>query len=221
MNTMLLLLLLLLQFAAAAAAAEVSPAGQVQPSSSVQPSSCSSELARLCSGARGASSGNCLVCAGTHQQQLMQASCNNPTIEAWCSRVGPSPPPPPACRVTQGVECKQPRHYDGVEAADAGQCCGRCGDDRRCQFWTFKASDVGSGHPCQRFASMPVVNKSSGSFVSGSAPAVRPPPPPTSKVRLRVSGAKVLGPQGDEVRLVGFNWQLNHVQRAPFRCVWI
>ena len=50
----------------------------------------------------------------------MQASCNNPTIEAWCSRVGPSPPPPPACRVTQGVECKQPRHYDEVEAQTGG-----------------------------------------------------------------------------------------------------
>ena len=67
------------------------------------PPACSAAMARLCDGARRASAGDCLVCAGTHQKELQGAGCNNPSLEAWCSGIEPPPsppdpdPPPPAC----------------------------------------------------------------------------------------------------------------------------
>jgi hypothetical protein len=169
------------------------------------PPTCQRALTAACSSL---SPSECVVCIGAHQHQLRAASCNAADVAQFCKSAAPT------CRVQAGVECKQPRYYDEVEAADPGECCQRCGEDEQCKFWTFKASDVGSGNPCQRFASTPVVNKSSSSFVSGSAPDM--PPSSASKVRLRVSGPKLLDQQGHEVRLVGFNWQLNHVQSAPF-----
>ena len=51
---------------------------------------CTDQLIDNCDGARRASVGNCLVCAGQHARQLQIAHCDNPAIQAWCS--GPPPP---------------------------------------------------------------------------------------------------------------------------------
>ena len=78
---------------AAAAAVAVAAALLQTPASSF--TVCSDQLLLLCGNARRASGGNCLVCAGQHQSQLLDAGCNDPTIEAWCSGVEPPPPPVP------------------------------------------------------------------------------------------------------------------------------
>eukprot|EP01047_Picozoa_sp_COSAG01_P042200 COSAG01_NODE_3670_length_5810_cov_30.694099_3_plen_458_part_00 len=46
---------------------------------------CTNALAQLCGAARSASAGNCFVCAGMHQAELMSAGCTNPAIAAWCA----------------------------------------------------------------------------------------------------------------------------------------
>ena len=49
------------------------------------PRTCVQALGRLCAAARRSSAGDCLVCAGLHQQQLMQANCGTKTIDIYCS----------------------------------------------------------------------------------------------------------------------------------------
>ncbi len=49
---------------------------------------CQAELDHACAGARRASTGNCLVCTGTHQQEMQQANCSSIEIRSYCeSRV--------------------------------------------------------------------------------------------------------------------------------------
>jgi hypothetical protein len=105
---------------------------------------------------------------------------------------------------------------DEVNATDVDGCCKACGASESCVFWSFKASDVPNGIACRRFATMPITNSTSSSFVSGSAPpppapTPPPPPPPPSQVRLKVSGNQLLEPNGKPIRLVGFNWPIIHV----------
>ena len=48
---------------------------------------CTSQLMSLCESARGASIGDCLVCAGGHQSELMRAGCTNDNFDSWCDGV--------------------------------------------------------------------------------------------------------------------------------------
>ena len=45
---------------------------------------CLPVLADLCTSAKRASVGNCLVCAGSHQRELEQAGCTNEDFDSFC-----------------------------------------------------------------------------------------------------------------------------------------
>ena len=122
-----------------------------------------------------------------------------------------APPPAPVCSSEEGIEGKLPHHFDETGAKNAGECCASCGSDSRCKFWSFKASDVSKGIACRRFASMPTKNQSSPDFVSGSAPPNRP------VARLRVSGAQLLDPDGNPIRLSGFNWPPKSIYGSTYQ----
>ena len=48
-------------------------------------SACTQALAKLCGGARSASTGDCLLCAaGVHQNVLERVRCDDPASTAWC-----------------------------------------------------------------------------------------------------------------------------------------
>ena len=111
-----------------------------------------------------------------------------------------------SCPVVQGLDVRSPRHFGEVNTTSAQYCCKACGSSQECQFWSFKASDVPQGHACRLFATLPKANRSEASFVSGPKP-----PPSPSDIRLHVEGSNLIDPQGKIVRLVGFNWPLEHV----------
>lgn len=115
---------------------------------------------------------------------------------------------PATCAVAAGLECTKPRHYDEVNATSPGDCCDWCIGDPRCVFWSFKASDVPVGISCRRFDTMPVQNRSSSSFTSGS---VDRGASNHTGLRLRVDGHRLRLPNGTIVRPVGMNWPLEHV----------
>ena len=50
-----------------------------------QPRTCAKILGELCAAARRSSAGDCLVCAGLHQNQLMLANCSNRELDRYCS----------------------------------------------------------------------------------------------------------------------------------------
>eukprot|EP01046_Picozoa_sp_COSAG06_P041988 COSAG06_NODE_5288_length_3583_cov_1.380310_2_plen_128_part_00 len=45
---------------------------------------CAVALAALCHDARQTSAGNCFICCGQHQRQLMVASCSQPDFDSFC-----------------------------------------------------------------------------------------------------------------------------------------
>lgn len=47
---------------------------------------CEATIAGLCSSARRSSTGNCLVCCSSHQQQLKAAGCTSASIDDFCSK---------------------------------------------------------------------------------------------------------------------------------------
>lgn len=114
-----------------------------------------------------------------------------------------------ACAVATGVECEEPKHKDEVASLTDHDCCSACGNTSWCKFWSFKPSDVAKGIACRRFDSRPLRNRSSADFVSGAAPPAAVPSPST--VRLTINGTQLIQPDGIPVRLVGFNWPLEHV----------
>jgi len=121
------------------------------------------------------------------------------------------------CPVTSGVECKLPKHYLEVPARSIDDCCAACNNHTGCVFWSFKASDVGSGIACRLFDGEPQVNKSSSEFISGHAavPSPGPPSPPAKEaLRLTVNGSQLLGPDGRPVRLTGSNMQCSGMHGA-------
>ena len=50
-----------------------------------QPRTCTEVLGGLCAAARRSSAGDCLVCAGLHQRQLMLANCSTRELDSYCS----------------------------------------------------------------------------------------------------------------------------------------
>jgi hypothetical protein len=52
---------------------------------------CTNALAGSCEFAKRASAGNCLVCAGQHQETLQGAGCQEADFDSWCSGQLPSP----------------------------------------------------------------------------------------------------------------------------------
>ena len=46
---------------------------------------CVLSLEQLCAGAKRSSTGNCLVCASQHQQELQRAGCTNADVDSYCS----------------------------------------------------------------------------------------------------------------------------------------
>jgi hypothetical protein len=202
-SLLLLLLLLLLQLTCCN-----SPLPRLPLANPSVGCACEATLGQTCGAARARSVFDCAQCCGEHQQRLLAAGCTNSEIAAWCARQATGCP----CQMEVGVEGKRPPQYLETAAADVAECCDNCAQDRRCRFWSFKASDVGIGIPCRQFDALPVLNKSSGAFVSGTAPDARPAPT-RSKVRLKVNGSKLIDLQtGNAVRLVGFNWQMNHLK---------
>lgn len=53
------------------------------------PSNCTYILNTLCNGARNESVGECMVCAGIHQSDLMKAKCTENQINTWCDNSAP------------------------------------------------------------------------------------------------------------------------------------
>ena len=47
---------------------------------------CAAEEQNLCGSAKRASSGNCFICMGAHQQALMRAGCTNADFEKFCAQ---------------------------------------------------------------------------------------------------------------------------------------
>ena len=45
---------------------------------------CAAALTALCHGARQSSAGNCFICCGQHQRQLMVARCSQPDFDSFC-----------------------------------------------------------------------------------------------------------------------------------------
>eukprot|EP00040_Diaphanoeca_grandis_P034056 m.209675 g.209675 ORF g.209675 m.209675 type:complete len:499 (+) comp33048_c0_seq4:288-1784(+) len=109
------------------------------------------------------------------------------------------------CLVAPSIECKEPPHFDEVNASDVDGCCAVCDSDPKCIFWSFKASDISNGIACKKFDSMPTLNKTDSEFISGSVQHR------ASTVRLRINGSRVIDNNGNDIRLVGLNWPLIHV----------
>lgn len=62
-------------------------------SSCPDPARCTDALLKLCAAAQRASTGDCLVCAGTHASTLRQAGCSENQLDEFCA-AGPPPSPP-------------------------------------------------------------------------------------------------------------------------------
>ena len=106
---------------------------------------CTDSLAQLCSSARRASAGDCLVCAGVHQPELQRVNCNNPTIGAWCSGAAPAPD---ASRDLWPMFMRTPSHDASSAAAATNPAALGSGDGPPIKAaWVYNMSRVVSSSP--------------------------------------------------------------------------
>jgi hypothetical protein len=56
---------------------------------------CTNTLENLCATAKTKGNFDCVICEGSHQEELKKAGCIEDEMKTWCSPP-PSPPPPPA-----------------------------------------------------------------------------------------------------------------------------